>query len=426
MRIAFFCPHSDPLAQPGEPDSGGQCVYEARVAAALAKAGHEIRCYTRRYDHKSDYEPITERTDGPGSASVFRYPMGPKGFVRKEDMGPLLPEITHRILDDQQEWLQRADVLHGHYWDGGAAALQVSIALAKHLVFTSHSLGLLKRDRVSDPSPDGSTFCYRVRIAAEKRILWGADRVVALSGVERDALTMRYGVEATKIRLVPGGVDAAAFSPRDDKSALKTELGIETELLIFTVGRLEPRKGFVEFIGAIPHVLNALSPLGKSVTFAIPAGQEHPSAEEAAYKKIMDCKVAALQLGPHIHWFQRLSDAKLKSYYAASDLFVCPSLYEPFGLVLVEAFAAGTPVVATCHGGPPELVTSGTDGYLAEPRDPAQFAARIADVIGSDDETRHKMSEKAIEKVQLRYDWKAVAVQLAQVYRGMLTDLPLP
>jgi D-inositol-3-phosphate glycosyltransferase len=415
MRIAFFCPHSDPLARAGEPDAGGQCVYEAQVAMALATQGHEIRCFTRHYGDKLEHEVIRD------GAFIFRYPMGPPGFLRKEDMGPYLPEFTQRVIADQYSWLERADCFHGHYWDGGGTALGASMAFGTPLVFTSHSLGALKRDRVPETNPDGATFQYHIRIPAERRILQAADRVIALSEVERDALVDRYGTQTDKIHIVPGGVDIDAFTPTKNKAMLKAGLGIETDFLVFTVGRLDPRKGFFELIAAIPYVVEALRRSDKSVTFLLPGGPEHPSAEESAYKRIMETEAKARNVAGHIRWFPRLSDDELKIRYAAADVFVCPSPYEPFGLVLVEAFASGTPVVATPHGGPKEIVTSGVDGYLAEPTDPKAFAERIIDVLGVSDVCRAEMGHAALAKAKECYAWSAVARRIGEIYQQLET-----
>jgi glycosyltransferase involved in cell wall biosynthesis len=346
--------------------------------------------------------------------------MGPEGFLRKEDMGPHLADFSARALAEHRQWLESADVFHGHYWDGGVAALGASLALGKALVFTSHSLGILKRDRVPDPSEDESTFRYPLRIRAERRILHAVDRVIALSAVEREALVQRYGTDPGKIRIVPGGVDLAAFAPRADKGALKRQLGITTELLVFTVGRLDPRKGFVELVNAIPRVVRTLGAKGKRVTFALPVGPEDPSPEERAYRQAMLAAAQEHNVGEHIHWFHRLSDADLKCFYAAADVFACPSPYEPFGLVLVEAFAAGTPVVATCHGGPTEIVTPGQDGYLVEPSDAVALADRLVDVLDVDEGNREAMVAAAMAKARDRYAWPAVAGQIADVYAELL------
>ncbi|MGX2040155.1 glycosyltransferase [Methylocaldum sp. MU1018] len=416
MRIAFFCPHSDPLATTGEPDAGGQCVYEARIAEQLARLGHEVRIFTRHWGGK------VARQDICGGATVFRYPMGPEGFLRKEDMGPYLAAFVERALAGQSAWLQRADAVHGHYWDGGATALMASLALGKPLLFTSHSLGLLKRDRVTDPTPDGSKFRYDLRLRAEKKILNAADAVIALSRTEREALIGRYGADAGKIRVIPGGVDTEAFHLCLDKADLQRRLGFASDYLLFTVGRLDPRKGFLELIEAIPIVVEALRSVGKTATFLIPIGPEQPSADESAYRSALLGRANELQVADAIHWFHRLTDRELFDYYAAADLFLCPSRYEPFGLVLAEAFASGTPVIATPHGGPTDIVTPGVNGYLADPSNPPAFAARILDALLAPENERRRMRAAAAERARSRYAWPSVASAIADVYRSIRSD----
>lgn len=410
MRIAFFCPHSDPLAATGEPDAGGQCVYEAKVAAGLAALGHELRAYTRRWNGKPARAEIA-----PG-AEVLRYPMGPEGFLRKEDMGPHLPEFAAALLADQRDWLAEAHVFHGHYWDGGAAALMAGLSLGRPVAFTSHSLGRLKRDRLPDPTPDGSQFRYDLRIGAETRVLAAADRVIALSRSETDALVEGYAMDADKVRIIPGGVDLDAFGGCPDKGELQRRLGFDTDFLLFTAGRLDPRKGFLELIQAIPGVLARLAPQGRSVTFCIPAGPERPSSDERDYRDALRAESRRLGVEWAIYWFQRLEDDALKAYYRAADLFLCPSLYEPFGLVVVEAFASGTPVVATNRGGPAEIVTHGIDGYLADPADTEAFAGCIADALLAPEAQRRDMRRAALTKACDLYGWPAVAAAVAAVY----------
>lgn len=413
MRIAFFCPHSDPQAATGEPDAGGQCVYEAKVAEHLARLGHEVRLYTRRRGDKPGYAELA-----PGAA-VFRFPMGPPGFLRKEDMGPHLAEFAGRVMAEQRDWLAGADVFHGHYWDGGAAALTASLGLGKPLVFTSHSLGMLKRDRLPDPTPDGGQFNYDARVRAERRILDAADAVIALSRHEREALTERYGTDGRKIRVVPGGVDADSFWAYPNKSALRRGLGLDSDHLVFTVGRLDPRKGFMELVECIPKVLEKLESLGRTVTFMIPQGPPEPSPEEAEHLAALRGRVEALRVTRAVRWFSRLDDEELRLHYCAADLFACPSPYEPFGLVLVEALASGTPVVATCHGGPADIVTPGSDGYLADPGRPDEFAARLLDVLLAPDGQRQRMRDAAARTAATRYAWPAVAAAVAGVYSAL-------
>ncbi|MGZ4969913.1 MAG: glycosyltransferase [Methylobacter sp.] len=414
MRIAFFCPHSDPMADTGEPDAGGQCVYEAQVALELSALGHEVRIFTRRWGDKPAYRRIA------ANAEVFRYPMGPPGFLRKEDMGPYLAEFAYNVLAEQGGWLSDADLCHGHYWDGGATAMIAAVSLGKPLVFTSHSLGLLKRDRVPDHSVDGSRFRYDLRIRAERKILDAADRIIALSGNEKTALAERYRTSSDKIAVVPGGVDIDSFEACPDKRALQRQLGFDADYLLFTAGRLDPRKGFLELLDAIPIVLKRLQAAGKTAVFCLPAGPQQPDPDEQSYRDTLQNKALKLGLTESIHWFNRLDDDTLKSYYRAADLFLCPSHYEPFGLVLVEAFASGTPVIATYHGGPVDIVTPGVEGYLADPMNPDQFAGRIIDVLLAPEMEVQAMREAALNKARSCYSWHAVAAAIAEVYRTTL------
>lgn len=413
MRIAFFCPHSDPLAATGEPDAGGQCVYEAQVAMHLARLGHEVRLFTRRWNDKPASQTMGENT------TVFRYAMGAEGFLRKEDMGPHLPEFAARVMAEQGDWLAQADVLHGHYWDGGVAASIVGLALSKPLVFTSHSLGCLKLDRVPDTSVDGSLYRYPQRIQAETRVLQIADGVIALSQSEKSALLDRYGVAADKITVIPGGVALDDYQACADKKMAQRELGFNSDFLLFTVGRLDRRKGFLELLDAIPGVVKHLEAAGKTATLLLPSGPEQSSAEERGYRQALRDKAEQLGIMSWIHWFPRLSDQELRRYYSAADLFLCPSPYEPFGLVLVEAFASGTPVVATPNGGPAEIVTPGLNGYLANPLDPDAFARRIVDVLCTSTEQRGKMNAAALNAARTRYGWAAVADAIAQSYQTL-------
>ncbi len=413
MQIGFFCPHSDPLAELGEPDAGGQCLYEAKVAAALvAEKNNDVRCFSRIDTGKKRQEAIS-----PG-ADVYRFPMGPEGFLRKEDMGPYLGGFSHHVMADQNGWLAQADIFHGHYWDGGVSALAASLAHGKPLAFTSHSLGVLKQDRLSD----NAIYRYNIRIPAERRVMQAADGIIALSSVEEAAIIQRYGVDKEKIHIVPGGVDVGSFSPKGSKADNKQALGITSDLMVFTVGRLDARKGFSELLQALLDVIREVEGGGRSITIMMPSGPEDASGSEAELAQHLREESERLGIQGRIRWFSHLSDEELQRCYAAADVFVCPSLYEPFGLVLVEAMAAATPVVATCHGGPVDIVDEGIDGYLADPGDASQLAARLLDVLMCDEGRRANMGKAAQKKAQNRYAWPAVARQVEAVYVSLIAS----
>ncbi|HKJ71223.1 MAG TPA: glycosyltransferase [Gammaproteobacteria bacterium] len=415
MRIGFVSPHSDPFAEPGEPDSGGQCVYEQRLAAALAEAGgDQVRAYTRRWGGKEPRRVIRE------AAEVLRIDTGGDDFVRKEDMAPQLAPFIEEMWRRDGDWLSEAALFHGHYWDGGAAALMASLRSGRPLVFTSHSLGREKRDRV----PEDGSLNYALRIANEHRVLAAADAVIALTEMEKGVLERRYAVDPAKVHVVPGGVDTDAYRPSGDAEAIRRRHGLaEDERLVFTTGRLDPRKGYDLFLQALPEALRRLKAEGVRARFLLPGGGDSLNDNERAVRDRMEALIAEHGLGERVVLFPHLDFAQLLAYYSAADLFVLPSPYEPFGLVAVEAMACGTPVLATCHGGPPEIVEPGSDGDLADPTDPGAFGAALAELL-TDRQRLAAMGEHAQRRAREVFDWRAVAAAIREVYGQVVAAAP--
>jgi glycosyltransferase involved in cell wall biosynthesis len=415
MRFAFVSPHSDPLAEPGEPDSGGQCVYERRLAAALAEAGgDQVRTYTRRWGGKEAHRVVAE------GAEVLRVEAGGDGFVRKEDMAPQLPGFIDAMWRRDGDWLAQAALFHGHYWDGGAAALMASLRSGRPLVFTSHSLGREKRDRV----PEDGSLNYALRIGNEHRIMAAADALIALTEMEKGVLERRYGVDPAKVAVVPGGVDTEAYRPTGDAAAIRARYDLAAdERLVFATGRLDPRKGYDLLLQAIPEALRRLANAGVRARFLLPGGGDELNANERAVRDRMEGLIAEHDLADRVVLFPHLSFDELLAHYTAADLFVLPSPYEPFGLVAVEAMACATPVLATCHGGPPEIVTAGDDGDLADPNDAAAFGAALADLL-RDGERLTAMGERAQRKAREVFDWRSVAGAIRDVYARVVEQAP--
>ena len=415
MRIAFVSPHSDPLAEPGEPDSGGQCVYERKLAGTLAESEADaVHVYTRRWGSKAPHRDID------AEARVLRIEAGGPDFVRKEDMAPVLPAFVEGMWTRDGDWLEEAAVFHGHYWDGGAAALMASLRTGKPLVFTSHSLGREKRDRV----PEDGSLNYALRIRNEHRVMAAADRIIALTEMEKGILDRRYGVDPAKVAVIPGGVDTETYRPTGDPEALRADLGLaEEERLVFTTGRLDPRKGYDLLLKAIPEAVRALDEQGVRARFLLPGGGDSLDDNEARVRREMEDLIGELGLEDRVILFPHLAFDELLAYYTAADLFVLPSPYEPFGLVAVEAMACGTPVLATRHGGPPEIVTPGQDGDLVDPGDTEGFGRALADLL-ADGEGLQRMGEQARERARAVFDWRSVAGAIREVYAEAVERAP--
>lgn len=409
-HICFVSPHSDPLGRIGDPDTGGQCIYERELARALADLAPDVTVdvYTRWYEPKSRIEQITDR------AAVIRIPCGGDQFIRKEDLGPYIPEFVAGVEAYTQEYNRTYDIVHGHYWDGGAAALALVDKWHLPMVFTSHSLGAVKQRDL----PDEQTYHYTIRIPFEREAMQRSVRVVALSRVERGYLAEFYGIPAEKVAIIPGGVDTTFFSPRGQARVLRADLKIpgDEDYLVLALGRLDPRKGFPSLMAAAPEVVRRVRAAGKSVRFFVSAGGRDPLSDEecAEQKRIIDA-IEAGGVQEAITLVPKLDLTRVPEYYSASDVFAVPSPYEPFGLVIVEAMACGAPVVATDQGGPVDIVSDGQDGYLVNPQNIGLLAERISQIL-LDDHLRAQMRQNARAKAVQTYSWSAIARQILDCY----------
>ncbi len=392
-------PHGDPLGKIGEPDIGGQCVYVRELSARLAVLGAKVTALTRdRGNGKAHSEEIS-----PG-AKVIRIPCGPSGFIPKENLLPYLGEFAARA----RSYLGGAKVLHSHYWDGGYVAAM--LRNGRFWVHTPHSLGKLKQASL----PDKGRYRYAERIKIETEIYSECDRVIALTRKEKEDLTSLYGVPGEKIIVIPPGVDTHRFRPPGDKEKLKRLLGLPHKRpAVFSLGRLDERKGFDLYFHAAATVIKKTR--GHEPIFVLSAGAGHPDEEEERAK--LERLIESLDIGKWVRWLKVLPEETLTLYYGAADVFVLPSRYEPFGIVMLEAMACGLPVVATVFGGPAEVIVNGVDGILVDPTDIDAMAEAILELL-SDPEKRKSMGEKARARVVSRYSWTRVVREVWRVYAG--------
>lgn len=397
--LVMITPHGDPLGRTGEPDIGGQCVYIRELSVALAARGGKILAFTR---DRSDGKPNREQM-GPG-ADVIRIPCGPRGFVPKEKIRPYLDEFASGL----GEHLDGTEIISSHFWDGGyvAGLLQPR----NGWIHTSHSLGRRKLASLPDADPSD----YIERTTAETHALQDCDSIIASTKLERHDLIELYEADSEKITVIPPGVDAHRFHMIRNKASLKKKLGFSDAPLVMTLGRLDPRKGFDLYFRAASYVLRVLGQ-NVPVQFLLSAGvNEHDAYESREHDKLTKL-IDELAIKEYVRWLPVLEPDVLPLYYQASDLFVMPSRYELFGIVILEAMASGLPVVATRFGGPPEIITDGENGCLVDPTDVESFAMCMANLI-RDQKKRERMADKAKKTVDTTYSWTKLAKRHLQLY----------
>lgn len=247
-------------------------------------------------------------------------------------------------------------------------------------------------------------------------IVRGAARVLPVSIDHfRASPSYRYvAQESGKVVEIPNGVDVARFRPDVDGSTIRARHGIpESSVVVGYLGAMDhahPFKG-------VPILLDALTKLesGDVHLLAVGGGGLQPSYQQHG---------AQLGLGPISHWTGVVSAEELPAHLAAMDLLVLPSLgtgAESFGIVLIEAMAAGKPVVATTLPGVRRVVDDGHDGYLVPPGDAERLAEAIAKLVRNAG-LRRVFGQAGRRKVEERYDWRKIATRIEHEYVAVMTE----
>jgi glycogen(starch) synthase len=233
-----------------------------------------------------------------------------------------------------------------------------------------------------------------------------ADRVITCSHYMRGQVCDAFGVPAERVAVIPNGIDPSDLVPVADLPRLRARFAAPEEKLVLLVGRLVHEKGFHLALDALPTLIRRLG----SVRFLV-AGSGMAEAELKAQAE----RLGLMEHGSFIGW---TGDDVLHSLYRLADLCVVPSLYEPFGLVALEAMASGCPCIVADTGGLREVVPAGRRVGLRFRARSARSLAIMAERLLTDDALRVRLVAEASEHV-LRFDWADVARQTAAVYGAL-------
>lgn len=387
--VAILSLHTSPLAQPGAGDSGGMNVYVRELGASLAQAGVDVRVYVRRWS-----DELPDRVTVEPGLEVVHVDAGPARLA-KEQLPSVVDEFADGVAADLA--VRGADVLHANYWLSAVAAHRLKHELDVPLVATFHTLARVKADG-GDAEPGG-------REAAEERVIGCCDAICASGPVEAAQLVELYGAPAERIEVVPPGVDHAFFSP-GDRTGARRALGLDDRPTVLFVGRIQPLKGLAVAVEALAE---SRVPGARLCVVGGPSGPDGPAELERVRASVrsagLEDRVDLVEPQPH---------HLLSTYYRAADVVVVPSRSESFGLVALEAAACGVPVVAAAVGGLSTLVVHGVTGYLVETRDPADYAARIDELLG--DPGRRELLGRNAAQGAVRYAWSTTAGRLRRLY----------
>jgi starch synthase len=313
-----------------------------------------------------------------------------------------------------------ADLVHSHTWYANAGGHLAKLLHGVPHVVTAHSLEPLRPWKAEQLGGG-----YRISSEIERTAYEAADAVIAVSrGMGDDILRSYPLVDPSRLHVVYNGIDLEQWKPSVAPDLVRS-LGVDPDRpTVIFVGRITRQKG-------LPYLLRAAATLPPEVQLVLCAGAPDT-------KEIM-AEVSGLvrdlqQERSGVVWIERiLPRPELTALLTAADVFVCPSVYEPLGIVNLEAMACGTAVVGTATGGIPEVVVDGTTGWLVPidqvqdgtgtPTDPDRYVADLGRILGAavmDRATAATYGAAGRERARAIFDWDAIGAQTVEIYRSLV------
>lgn len=375
------------------PSPGGAETHAHEVAKELVGRGHQVKVYTSDLLREHPFEHLDQPYDDMDGVQVVR-----KRAYR-------LGEAFHfAMMPGQLELLREpADVLHSHsfgYWHTNLMALRRKLRPTP-LVITPHYH--------PPETMEGGWARHRMRRFYDTQIAnWvfdQADVIIAVSRAELSSMAHHIN-DLEKVRVIPNGIHFTRFEELPRAGAFRAPRGIEGPMLLY-VGRLAVNKRMEVVIQAMPDMLEAHPDL----TLVI-AGPDDGVGE--VWKEL----ASELGVETSVRFEGFLSEQDMIAAYHDADVFVLPSEWEAFGIVLLEAMACETPCVCADRGGAPEVVEDGVTGHVAPYGDVEAWRDRLMGLL-DDDEGRVRMGRAGRQRVQDRFVWPAIVDQIEEVYRDL-------
>ncbi|MFB2768090.1 glycosyltransferase [Pelatocladus sp. BLCC-F211] len=390
---------SDPTDEISKEGVSGQNIYVRELGLALAKQGCQVDIFTRReHPHQEKIVKLV-----PGCRTI-RLTAGPAKFIPRNELFEHLPEFVRAWLNFQHQTGRNYALIHTNYWLSGWVGLRLKARLGFPQIHTYHSIGAVKY-RYMEHLPQMASIRHHV----EKAILEQADCVIATSPQEAEDLRQlisQYG----RIKVIPCGINTEHFSSVS-KEVARQQLGIAPDSrIILHVGRFDPHRGVETLVKAcsyLPHPFKLYL-----------VGDSRENRADFQEQQRIQTLIKKLGLEAVTVLTGRISQQMLPAYYAAVDVCVVPSYYEPFSLVAIEAMAAGTPVIASEVGGLQHTVVHGETGLLVPPCNANALAIAIRNLL-EDPIVRQCYGNAARNWVQSRFSTQVVTTQIYELYQSL-------
>jgi glycogen(starch) synthase len=392
---------------------GGLARHVRKLSEQLVRDGVEVHVVTRGDRFRLPGERLVPRAhlrrryvtheDRHGViVHRVREPDFPRG-----DVDAFIAWVDHMNEDMRAAGLELGggfDLVHSHDWLVAAAARKLARRWKVPWLVTVHATEYGRHQGWVKKHPQAHIH------GVERRMVRGADRVITCSAYMREHVADAFGIPPGGVTVIPNGIDPTDLQPVSDLPRLRAQFAAPDEKLVLLVGRLVYEKGFHLALEAMPGLIERLG----GVRFLV-AGTGTAEGELKAQAR----KLGLMEHGTFVGW---TGDDVLHSLYRIADLCVVPSIYEPFGLVALEAMASGCPTIVADTGGLREVVPAGQRvGLRFRARDSSSLA-QMAEKLLTDDALRDRLVAQAREHV-LQFDWADVARQTAEIYDELRANL---
>ena len=385
---------------------GGAGVHVEYLAAELAKLIEiEVRCFG-------------DQDDQSNNLTVKGFPFENPVFDDADDKLKSVFKTLSTCLQMNADVID-ADVVHCHTWYAHFAGIVAKLCYGTPLVITTHSLEPLrpwKREQLGR-GYDASSWI-------EKTAIEMADALIAVSEETKEDVLKHFDVDESKVHVIYNGINLQQYITTSKTSTLD-EYGVDkTKPYVLFVGRITRQKGII-------HLVNAIKYIDPDTQIVLCAGA--PDTPEIG-KEMEDAVNEVKKTRDNVIWIDKMvTKEEIIQLYSHADVFCCPSIYEPFGIINIEAMACDTAVVASAVGGIKEVVVHGETGLLIpleqqkeapfEPIDPDKFSRDLANgvnqVIG-DKALRETMAKNGRQRVEDYFDWIAIAKQVEELYKSLI------
>lgn len=368
---------------------GGVGNHVTELGAALERKGHEVHVFTRMGDGQLAYEVIH-------GVNYHRCPFNlNRNFV--EEINDMCRSFVHHYFETE-DYIGPFDIVHAHDWLAANSALWIKSGRDKKAIITIHST---EYGRCGNNFYGGQSATVR---DMERNVTHKADRVIAVSNMLKNEIMWMYNVPEWKIEVVYNGVNVKNFDGFIDPGQIKAQYGIgPLDPMILFAGRIVQQKGPDILIEAIPSILKHF-PNAKFVY-----------AGDGEMRAGLENRTHVLGISHAVRFLGFKSGDDLKNLYKSCDMVCVPSRNEPFGIVILEAWSAGKPVVATSNGGPAEFVWHDVTGLKIHDY-PGSIAWGICSLLSEMDHARW-MGRNGRIAAETAFSWDTIAENILNVYQ---------